>query len=358
MQGFATYLRTLAVSALLMALAVLGIIVVVDPYGLIGHGLVSGAKPQAYNQKAAAKAARFERAKPISLFIGNSRVDVGIDPDMLPERLKPAFNYGIPGESILKSSLRLPDLLDSQRDIRHVYVMLDFFDFIGPDQHGPFLPPETADTLTLWFSTSALTDALTTLGGRGKTYADNMRADGFHPPAAYEGLFAREGREPSYRLNNAKVKGQLHRSQGRLSHMPDGRPLIAFIVETTVNTAAAHGATVTFLVPPYHASIMSLIEEEGLMPLYRAWQQQVEAAVAGTPVQNNVALWDFSGRWWLTEEPPARDTPPAYRPTYYYEPGHFRPTAGQVIMDMTEGKKAPYKVPGCDRCFRVATQNP
>lgn len=216
MMSFATYLRTLTLTAVLMALAVLGVIMLTDPYGLLGHDVVPGAKPQAYNQAAAAKAARFGRAQPKSLFIGNSRIDVGIDPETLPEHLQPAFNYGIPGEGILQSALRLPELLNEQPDIKHVYVLLDFLDFIGRDPQGPFLPPDRVDNLTLWFSTSALSDAAVTLASRARPYADTMRANGFHPGAAYEGLFAREGQEPSYRLNLAKVKQQLGQNQGRL----------------------------------------------------------------------------------------------------------------------------------------------
>ncbi|MGY9054778.1 MAG: hypothetical protein ACKVGZ_04085, partial [Alphaproteobacteria bacterium] len=91
------YLRTFAILAGLFVLGAGGLNAVVDPYGLYGWVELSGfnaKKAYAHNHTRLAKQARAERIGAKTVIIGNSRVDVGLDPSSSawPQNDRPVIN--------------------------------------------------------------------------------------------------------------------------------------------------------------------------------------------------------------------------------------------------------------------------
>lgn len=97
-------------------------------------------KPAAYHQ-AAAKTYLLERARPITLLLGNSRIELGFDPqsEQWPETMRPVFNAGLDGRDlsiavkILDGALEMPGL-------RHVLVGIDLPEFLRVDRPRALWP--------------------------------------------------------------------------------------------------------------------------------------------------------------------------------------------------------------------------
>src|SRR4051794_20760867 len=107
----------------------------IDLYLVIGTPRPAGlnaAKPEASTHTQLAKDYLIGRIKPAGLLLGTSKVDLGIDPKIpfWPDNARPAFNYGVPGTSILGNlaDLRRAVTLGT---VRRVLVILEFGDFMG-----------------------------------------------------------------------------------------------------------------------------------------------------------------------------------------------------------------------------------
>ncbi|HEX3972239.1 MAG TPA: hypothetical protein VHX19_13000, partial [Stellaceae bacterium] len=76
------YIAWMAGTVLALAAVTIALAIVADPYDLFGTQLGwNEIKPRVYQQAALAKTTLLERARPATLLIGNSRIEIGFDPD-------------------------------------------------------------------------------------------------------------------------------------------------------------------------------------------------------------------------------------------------------------------------------------
>ena len=91
------YLGWFAVVLLGLAVMSVGFTVCVDPYRMFATPVRSGwtaLKPRIYGQGGLAKTYQLQRTRPKTILLGNSRVEIGIDPASAawPLDLRPIFN--------------------------------------------------------------------------------------------------------------------------------------------------------------------------------------------------------------------------------------------------------------------------
>ena len=101
----ARYLWAWVVSTLALLVAVAAVNLIVDPYGLFRIVDLPGLnriKSQAGERAALFKRAGVERMRPAGLVLGNSRAEIGFDPESpaWPESARPVFNLALPGAGI------------------------------------------------------------------------------------------------------------------------------------------------------------------------------------------------------------------------------------------------------------------
>src|SRR5438046_123959 len=110
------FLRWAGVTAFaLMALAAAAAIVV-NPYWNHGTAPITGwtaLKPRAYQEALIAKTAQLDRIAPKTLLLGNSRVEIGLDPESRnwPAGAGPVFNAAQAGRSLFTSQLMLREAI-------------------------------------------------------------------------------------------------------------------------------------------------------------------------------------------------------------------------------------------------------
>jgi len=343
------YLRWLAVTALLGIVAALATIVVVDPYGLYDVANAAGfnrVKPRPARYQNEIKLTRASRVRADALILGNSRAEIGFDPEAraFSRAGMSAYNLAIPGSTISTARRQLAYLDRVDAAPKAVLIGLDFLDFVGTssptDARTAQHPTEGRDhpverlgwRVDSLFSLTSLNDALRTLRVQHDPDAEVTTSRGFNPLNEYRPLARREG---YYALFRQRAQENA-RSYVRLT---DRRLIPERFAElrAMLDTAALRGIEVTLVIYPYHAQILAMLEEVGLSVMFDEWKRHITEEVAAASERRPSArtvLADLSGYGvYQCEAIPMRDDR-STETRWYWEAGHFKKELGDVMLSM------------------------
>jgi hypothetical protein len=333
-----------ATSMLLAAVAAFNLLV--DPYDLFrvvsGEGF-NRVKSQAGQRAAMFKRKNVERVRPNTLILGNSRAEIGFDPDSSawPAAVRPVFNLALPGtgpHSALDEFRRAQDI----NAPRLVLVGLDFLDFrvdpsarigftpspLRPDNPLQGLRDQTSALLTI----DALVDSLGTMKAQRDPYPPALTDAGFNPMRDYVGIARREGYYAMFRQRNQENARNYARGWKSI-YLADGRPASAFdAVGQIISAAHDRNTAVRLVIYPYHAQTLVLFHQAGLWPAFEAWKRELVKLVESAPAGTDVELWDFSSFVPYADEkvPGPGDTTSELR--WYWEAGHFKKSLGDILL--------------------------
>jgi hypothetical protein len=352
-----------ATVALLSAVVVVNL--VVDPYGLFHVVDVVGlnsVKSQASERGPLFKHTGVERMHPSGLVLGNSRAEIGFDPESpaWPAWARPAFNLALPGAGI---SAVAGDFAKALRGTtpRLVVVGLDFLDFrVDPASGDTFTAPaESTDALpemreraSALITMSALVDSLATVKAQHEPYPTSLTAAGFNPKRDYVGIARREGYFALFRQRDQEnALTYLRGPKGVFQ--AGGRPAPGFdAVDSIIALARAHGITLRFVIYPYHAHTLTLFHLTGLWPAYEDWKRELVRRVDAAQGTMDVELWDFTGFFPYADErvPQPGDTRTELQ--WYWEAGHFKKSLGDLLLanmlDAPDGERWGRRLTGRD----------
>ena len=186
MLAAARYLWAWFASTMALLGAVVAINLLIDPYGLFRIIDVAGlnrVKSQASERGPLFKHTGVERMHPSGLVLGNSRAEIGFDPESpaWPAWARPAFNLALPGAGI---SAVAGDFDRALRGItpKLVVVGLDFVDFrVDPTSDDTFKALAANDPLlevreraSALITMSALVDSLATVKAQHEPYPTSL----------------------------------------------------------------------------------------------------------------------------------------------------------------------------------------
>ncbi len=348
----AGFVIVMALTAATAIAAVCAVNLATDPYYLFGLVRIAGFnqhKSQAGERIQMAKAYLVARAHPHTLLIGNSRVEIGFDPQSPAWSAtgRPIFNLGVPGATMLVQRLYLEHALRRARP-QTVIIGLDFTDFLlRPDIASDVTPseyrllaPGDRRRSALWrdmvqgtLSLDTLWASMLTVAHQRDPWAPDMTEAGYNPLREYA-AFARE--EGYFGLFSQKY-GELVRRYAALPKTidpPDDSlsiPMAQF--RAMLEACISRGVKVILFVHPYHADMLEILDAVGMWPAFEEWKRAMAAAAAefsrpGYPI----ALWDFSGyhRWATETVPPPGDTSTTMR--WYWEPAHYKASLGALMI--------------------------
>lgn len=341
------YLRVWFASTLLLLAAVALFNALVDPYGMFRFVAADGfnrIKSQAHQRGEAFKRAAVSRLRPNALILGNSRAEIGLDPESpaWPASAHPVFNLALPGTGTETAVAELRYALRHGTP-RVVVVGLDFVDFRVSAQQEEAAPdvsaPRAGDRLKSWrdhlsalFTLSALADSLATVRAQSDPYATSLTETGFNPMRDYVGIARREGYEAMFRQRDQENANNFARG-GKTVLTAGGRPGPEFrAVDRLVSAAAANRIDLHLVIYPYHAHTLVLFHQAGLWPAFERWKRELVRAVEAAPLSSRVAVWDFTGFAPFAGEPvpPRGDTRTELR--WYWEAGHFKKALGDILL--------------------------
>jgi hypothetical protein len=352
-----------ATVALLFAIATFN--VMVDPYGLfrlVDKPGFNRIKPTAAAQGAMTKAYQVLRVQPRGLILGNSRAEVGIDPNhpAWPEYARPVYNLALPGTGTTTSLRYLQHALvatDGNPTARPKMVVwgIDIMDFltdptvmrstpsIGKDDRRLL----AMDNTTRWqqqirdysesiMTLTALLNSVQTLAAQRDPYAIDLTSQGFNPMRDYLKISADEGYWNVFRQKDqANIKAYLRRpnsilnASGRTSHQLDD-------LREVLRLCRQNGIDLRIFIYPYHAHLLEIFRITGHWPVFEVWKRtlvQILADEAKTTGKQSFELWDFSAfNEFTTEAIPSKgDRKSTMR--WYWEGGHFKRELGILILN-------------------------
>ncbi len=324
-------------TVLLLLLAVGAFDIAVDPYDIFAMPRIPGFnahKPDAATHQMMTKTYAVDRARPVTVLLGSSRVDVGLDPhsDAFPATMRPVFNFGIGGQVYAGDLFALRQALAGGR-LRHAVLVVDFElalkdqPALLPEQlaRAPLAPgrvlQQAKDMFLASLTLGAFLDSVGTVLAQHDAGAPDMAEDGASSDAelaahtASDGaaaLFADKDRGDAQR--NARGAAYLAAHPGTVPSL-DGVAAIA-------DFCRAHGVALTLVVPPMHARALAQWRQYGYFNRFEAWKAEL-ARIAG----NDVPLWDFSA-----DSPFVSERPEDGVPRWFWESLHFKRVLGDLML--------------------------
>lgn len=342
-----------AATFLLACLLGAGVNYLVDPYGLFGASRIAGfneKKPASSERVRVIKPYLASRARPTVVIGGNSRPEIGLDPQSAcwEKADKPVFNMGVPGADVFMQT-RYAQHAAERGKSRRILFGVDFLDFLvdvskptgsvdwrllGKNFDGRLGPGNAPslqrmeDAVSGLFSLAALADSATTVAAQRDAHSATRREDGFNPGLDYVPIIRSEGQSVLFAQKNREVRALLRRQNLGVLDADGRRTLPLEALRRFLQWAEAEGIEVVLFINPYHADYLVQIEASGKWPLMEEWKRQLTAAAD----EYGIALWDFNGLdATSTEAPPA----PGDRKRmleWYWEPAHYRHELGDLML--------------------------
>jgi hypothetical protein len=337
------FMATLACIALLNAY--------VDPYRLyrLAQEPPASIKPRASQKRFVSKAYGIAYLHPKTLILGNSRAEIGFDPQSShwPTAAAPVFNAAIPGTGLGTGLSYLRHAI-AHGEIRQVVVAVEFLDFLTSPSGTLTEDSWSAEPRALdgWkdrlgnaaptlLSLDALYDTALTLISQRDPFAENTDLTGFNPLREYQVYARREGygalflqrdRENA-RAYSGKPKALFFRNTQTSGSWRE--------VDRLLELSRRYGFSVTFVIYPYHAHILEMFHATGLWPSFEQWKGRLVEILEAERAFNPGAcleLWDFSGYHRFARErvPPLGDKTTVVN--WYWEAGHFKRELGEEIL--------------------------
>lgn len=341
-----------------LAAIVLVLTISVDPYRMFGTPTVPGwteLKPRAYEQMGIAKTYQLERIAPRTLLLGNSRTEIGLDPESpkWPVALRPVFNAAEAGRGPFTSLLMLREAL-AVRPPASIIMGVDFLDFLGESSGASAQPtaderrllidrngrPNAARASQVWKDRLAATltidaaeDSVMTIFDQNPRTSATMTPLGFNPLHEYRVFVARSGYHALFAQKIAIL-----RKQYAAFPKPDfGHPSLMAsygYLKSIVQLATEEHIPLILYIPPYHAVYLEMLYDLGLWPSFEDWKRVIVAAASGTghASPGDMRLFDFSGFNEFSTEaiPPPGDRYSKMR--WYWEPAHYKSALGEYIL--------------------------
>lgn len=353
----ADYLRLWSLALLLTLAGAITLNYWVDPYGLYRTYRDGEWKPHAATQGALIKPYQVLRAQPRALVLGNSRAEVGFDPDDMawPQEFRPVYNLALPGTGT-RTARRLFAHALADHKPQVVVLGVDFMDFlVTSDTHED--EPVTVDRLLVapngepnrwrWLtmlhdgavtlaSLDAVVHSLDTLRVHGKVAAEHLTAAGFNPSHDYQEMAGKEGYFNLFRQRDTENMRAYQRRHRNLFVRNSTSSPAFDDVSAILRAARDRQIPVAVVIYPYHGHLLEIFRTTGLWPLFEDWKRKLTDLIA-TEGGDEAVLWDFSGyHQFAVERVPERgDTTTAVR--WYWEAGHFKSALGHEVLERMFG---------------------
>jgi len=328
-----------ATAAVLLALVLL-FVMVVDPYGLyrwVTQPGFNSVKPGLERLQTEIKLSHARAMQPDLVLLGNSRVEIGLDPQAPALQGRQAYNLGIPGTGLETTLREVRALRSFDPRLRQAVLGVDFLDFVELRRiaatrpaGGTTAPP--ADRfwqLEALFSLASVEDAVKTLRIQRDPFAPVLTAQGFNPLQDYVALARSESYHAIFKQKQVQYAQRLARATGGMN-AEDFEALAAVLDEL-----AAAGVEVKLVIYPYHGQILALMSEARLLGLFDQWKRRVLALMAQTErnhPQARLSLTDFSGfADHQCERIPAAGDRAAVT-QWFWEGGHFKKALGDQML--------------------------
>lgn len=359
------FLRVLAAAFLLVCILGVGLNYLIDPYSLFGTSRIPGfneLKPAASERVRVIKPYMASRAKPKVVIGGNSRPEMGLNPQSAcwEDADQPVFNMGIPGAGVFMQTRYVQHAVESGKAQR-VLFGVDFLDFLVDSSKptgeinwnwlgktfdgrlnlnskkglGTHMSLQRADDIfSGLFSLVALGDSIMTIASQRDKNSATRREDGFNPGLDYRPIIRNEGQAVLFSQKNLEMRRRLQPNDLGVLDVHGQRTMPLEALRRFLAWAKFRGIDVVLFINPYHSDYLVQIEKSGKWPQLEEWKRQLTIAAE----EYAVPLWDFNAfDQYSTENPPAPNDKHSEL-HWFWEPAHYRHELGDLMVASMLGR--------------------
>lgn len=290
----------------------------VDPYGVLNSPDVP-----TLNQKKVAKstgnarlfkAIDIQRIKPVTIFLGTSRTERGLDPKHSAfDNEQPVYNLALPAANQYEVMRYFEHAIANQPQLERVIIGVDFFMFnqfnrgkAGFSEHRLEKTHITLlDIFDTTFSAKAIRASLLTVASNVRSSkSESYRSDGswIHP----------NNQNSEKKLKNM-LEADFQETYQTYQLSDEAFDHFKFIIET----CKQRNIEVKVFISPSHATEWEAIRAAGLWSTFEEWKREI---VKVTPV------WDFSGYNSITTEAISDQM------QNYLDSSHYSPRVGDLVL--------------------------
>ncbi|HBY86562.1 MAG TPA: hypothetical protein DEO86_11870 [Colwellia sp.] len=331
----------------------------IDPFGMFWSPQVERVnlvKPEAGKRSRITKAYQVNEIKPDILIVGNSRVEIGLNPNNNNFNGKVVYNQGMPGASVAMQVDYALDAIANNETIEQLFVGVDFLDFllsekqvlnfktknnslgqtkydfrlISQDKSPLASIARLKEKLTMMFSLDAFSASINTIFQQ-KSMTSSLSALGFNNARSYVSIMNSEGIKPLF-------KQKLHEISTRLT----SKPWVIKVQETApysptfahlgrlIKVAKEKQVDITFFINPYHSSYLYTLADNNQWSNFQIWKKTLVNYLSITQGEEFI-LWDFSGESdFVNEAVPL--TNPKQQMQWFWEPAHYKKELGDKLV--------------------------
>ncbi|MFM2098601.1 MAG: hypothetical protein RLZZ366_140 [Pseudomonadota bacterium] len=337
------YLSRLIIGSVLLAALVLAFTRLVNPYGYWSGPTSAGindAKPFANQHLIPVKHAQYGRVPYTTVLIGNSRTEVGLDPQSRawPAAMQPVYNFGMPG-------MGLPTSVDAmiQAAAGHkpktIILGVEYLDFrvteddwrdaagAQPMVDQSYRTP-TADLTSMLFSLDAVRESAFALFEARKAHPATTTPQGYNGLNDYHDIVAAEGYAAIFDQRNREYVGRFQTQNKRLAWPSVGANRNWQALSRLVAFCRENRIALTLHTFPYHADLLMIFDRTRVMGELEQWRAELRRYAQA----KDVPLYDFIGLDARTSELVPAPGDKTSKMTYYWEAGHFRAALGDMLI--------------------------
>lgn len=275
------------------------------------------------------KAIEIVNLRPSIIFIGTSRVRMGLDPSFYTQvHSEPIFNAAVSSANMNEMLLYFKHTLENQPDLKQVVVGIDFYVFNRNLPNRVDFPSQQIGkkniTYQSFVETSASLDALentirTVKGNLGKPAPSFFEPNGKTSELTLQNTYGKivdlKGFTSinRFNINNKESYASYEISQERIN---DFRELVDICREKNID--------IKVFISPSHATDMEAIRVSGK---WKDFEDMKRLLCTITPI------WDFSGYNSITTEPVGQER------QYYWDSSHYKKEVGNMILSKLSGIK-------------------
>lgn len=334
-----------------IAAAILGVLV--DPYYVYGTPTLAGwnsIKPRVYQHAVIAKRYQIGRIRPTTLLLGNSRIEIGLDPESSswPAEMQPVFNAAVSGAG-LATAVEMLCAGVATHTVKTVILGLDIVDFLttvpapATARDSKLQPANGCATesdhgvLQVWrdrlattLTIDAIWDDFATLAGQDPAGAVTMTPLGYNPLQEYRVFVARDGYRTLFTQKKAMYERQFAHYRAPDFSKPVDIPELRDL-HRLIDIAGAHNIKLILLIHPYHADFLEMLHRLDLWLGFKDWKRALVKLIGDETAGPAISLFDFSGyNEYSTESVPPIGSPREMK--WYWEPGHYKAALGDQML--------------------------
>lgn len=326
------YCGILLTAFITLLLAVATINYVVNPYLMFEDALsYFDKKPEADSRVRTFKKYQGENGDYQTVIIGNSRVEMGLDPKSALFKYSPVYNAGVPGLS-LQGQLAYGQNVIASNPIKQVFIAVDFVDFLSrPEKHeySPYVFEQDlfSDYSASLLSLDALVSSFYTVVNQSQ-FASTRTKEGFNPGNDYIPILQYEGQDvlTSQKLKSLSEQLSAQAYDSDLQKSDAYSPLNNLL--SKVSEYTEQGIAVTVFINPYQDLYYDALRKQNLFDGFATWKVDMESVL-----KNKVHYFDFTDLGLRHSSTLNKDN----KLMYFWEPAHYKKGLGDVMLiEMTE----------------------